>query len=450
MIKQILLIEDDPILLQTLVTYLESEKFLVKAASDGIQGLEMAFREITDVIVLDHDLPSMNGLEICRRLRLSGRTTPIIMLTGTKKEEIDRVLGLELGADDYLLKPIGLRELLARINAVLRRADSGSAPRPTLSPQDSDCPSCRKPISPGKRFCEHCGASLTAPARFSRLEAQTLLVQPQKLSRGIVFSGRYQIQADLGEGGMGSVYRALDVKLNEEVALKILHPEIAGDASLVERFRNEVRLARKISHKNVCRLFDLQEDDGILYIAMEYLAGENLHSLIRRMGSLPVDQAISITGQVAEGLVEAHRLGVIHRDLKPKNIMIDHDGNAKIMDFGIARSQRGDRITQTGTVMGTPEYMAPEQLEGEVVDGRADLYALGIVLYEMLTGHVPFEGNTFLIVALKHKTESPRNPQEINPQIPEALCRLILKCLEKDRTARFPDAGEVLRLLRQM
>jgi serine/threonine protein kinase len=249
---------------------------------------------------------------------------------------------------------------------------------------------------------------------------------------------------------MGSVFRALDVKLNEEVALKMLHSEIAGDASLVERFRNELRLARKISHKNVCRLFDLQEDDGILYIAMEYVPGEDLHSLIRRTGPLPVDRAIWITGQVAEGLVEAHRLGVVHRDLKPKNIMIDPDGNAKIMDFGIARSQRGDRTTQTGTVMGTPEYMAPEQLEGETVDGRADLYALGIVLYEMLIGQVPFEGQTFLIIAMKQKTERPRSPQEINPHIPEALSRLILRCLEKDRTARFPDVGEVLRLLRQM
>jgi serine/threonine protein kinase/CheY-like chemotaxis protein len=448
--KQVLLIEDDPILLQCLVTYLESEKFLVKVASDGIQGLEMALGEMMDMIVLDHDLPSMDGLEICRRLRLSGMRTPIIMLTGKKKEEIDRILGLELGADDYLLKPIGLRELLARINAVLRRTDSGSASYPTPFPRDSDCPSCYRPNPPGKRFCDHCGTSLTAPSKFSNQEAQTLLARPQKLSRGTVFAGRYEIIAELGEGGMGSVFRALDVKLNEEVALKMLHSEIAGDASLVERFRNEVRLARKISHKNVCRLFDLQEDDGILYIAMEYVPGEDLDSLIRRRGPLPVDQAISITEQVAEGLVEAHRLGVIHRDLKPKNIMIDHDGNPKIMDFGIARSQRGDRITQTGTVIGTPEYMAPEQLEGEAVDGRADLYALGIVLYEMLTGQVPFEGKTFLIVALKQKTESPRNPQEINPQIPEALCRLILRCLEKDRTARFPDVGEVLRLLRQL
>ncbi len=202
----------------------------------------------------------------------------------------------------------------------------------------------------------------------------------------MVFAGRYEIIEELGVGGMGRVYRAQDTKLNEEVALKLIKPEIAAEKRVVERFRNEIKTARKIAHKNVCRMFDFHEEGKTLYLTMEYVRGEDLKSLIHRMKIIPVGTALAIIRQVAEGLTEAHKLGIVHLDLKPGNIMIDKDGQAKIMDFGIARVRQEKGITGEGAVIGTPEYMSPEQVEGKEADQRSDIYALGIILFEMVTG----------------------------------------------------------------
>ncbi|MEW5902191.1 MAG: serine/threonine-protein kinase, partial [Acidobacteriota bacterium] len=202
-----------------------------------------------------------------------------------------------------------------------------------------------------------------------------------ELRRGTLFAGRYEIIEELGAGGMGRVYRAYDKKIEEELALKLIRPEIAAEKRTVERFRNEIKTARKISHKNVCRTHDLHEEGKTLFITMEYVRGEDLKSVIRRMRILAPGTAVSIARQVAEGLGEAHRLGVVHRDLKPGNIMIDKDGNAKIMDFGIARSLAGVGTTAEGAIIGTPEYMSPEQVEGKPADQRADIYTLGVILF---------------------------------------------------------------------
>lgn len=210
------------------------------------------------------------------------------------------------------------------------------------------------------------------------------------------------------------------------------------------RFGNELRLARRIAHRNVCKMFDLDEEDGKHYITMEYVRGEDLKSTIKRVGPLGTGKAIAIAKQVCEGLAEAHRLGVIHRDLKPGNIMIDREGNARIMmNFGIARSTRAQGITDTGVMIGTPEYMSPEQAEAKEVDRRSDIYSLGVVLYEMVTGRIPFEGETALSVALKHKTEIPPDPKSINTQVPGDLCRLILRCLEKEKARRYQTNQEL-------
>ena len=185
------------------------------------------------------------------------------------------------------------------------------------------------------------------------------------LKRGILFSERYEIIEELGKGGMGTVYRVEDTKVGQEIALKLIKPEVASDRSTIDRFRNELKTTRMISHRNVCRMFDLSETDGTHFITMEYVPGEDLKSLIRRVGRLDSGTAIRITKQVCEGLAEAHRLGVIHRDLKPSNIMIDKEGNARIMDFGIVRSLKAKGLTGEGIIIGNPEYMSPEQVEAK-------------------------------------------------------------------------------------
>jgi serine/threonine protein kinase/Tfp pilus assembly protein PilF len=272
---------------------------------------------------------------------------------------------------------------------------------------------------------------------------RTLETPRETLGRGTLFAGRYEVIEALGVGGMGEVYRVEDKKVGQEVALKLIKPEIAADGKTIERFRNEMKTARMISHRNVCRMFDLGEEKGTHFITMEYVTGEDLRSFLRRSKQLALGTAISIAEQVCEGLAEAHRLGVVHRDLKPGNIMIDKDGNARIMDFGIALSPQGKGMTGEGAIVGTPEYMSPEQVEGKEIDPRSDIYALGVILYEMVTGRVPFEGDTPFVVGVKHKGEIPRDPREINPQVSEDLGRIILRCLEKDREKRFQSAALV-------
>ncbi|MGB6340566.1 MAG: protein kinase [Candidatus Aminicenantaceae bacterium] len=272
---------------------------------------------------------------------------------------------------------------------------------------------------------------------------KTLESPKEDLTRGTIFAERYEIIEELGRGGMGKVYRVEDQKIKEEIALKLIKPEIASHEKTIERFKNELKLARKIRHKNVCQMFDLGEWEGTHFITMEYISGEDLKSFIRRSKQLSIPAAIAIAEEVCEGLKEAHKLGVIHRDLKSHNIMINRDGNSRIMDFGIARTLKGKGITGSGVMIGTPEYMSPEQAEGKEVDENTDLYSLGVILYEMVTGQLPFGGDTPLSIAVKHKTEAPPDPKIVNPHISKNLRKLILRCLEKDPQKRYRKAEEM-------
>ncbi len=307
-----------------------------------------------------------------------------------------------------------------------------------------NCPKCHFENPDDTIYCGKCATQLKSSEEISASPTETIETPKEELTTGSTFAGRYQIVEELGKGGMGKVYRVVDKKLDEEVALKLIKPEIASDRKTVERFSKELKFARKIVHKNVGRMYELMEDEGRYFITMEYVSGQDLKGLIRQTGQLTVGKSISIAKQVCEGLAEAHKLGVVHRDLKPHNIMINKEGNARIMDFGIARSLDAEGITDAKVMIGTPKYMSPEQVEGEVVDQRSDIYSLGIVLYEMVTEKTPFDGDTALSIALKHKTQAPPEPREFNAQIPEDLSLVILKCLEKDKEKRYQRAEEVL------
>ena len=304
------------------------------------------------------------------------------------------------------------------------------------------CPKCQADNPAGAKFCSECGTQLE-PDRKGIEVTETIESPREELTTGTSFAGKYKIIEELGRGGMGRVYKALDTEVNEKVAIKLIKPEIASDKKNIERFRNELKFARKIRHKNVCQMYDLNREETSYYITMEYIAGEDLKSLIKKMGALSPGQTLSLAKQICAGLNEAHRLGVIHRDLKPQNIMIDEEGNARIMDFGIARSTEDKSITGAGVMIGTPDYMSPEQVDGKEAEQRSDIYSLGIILYEMVTGRVPFEGDTALSIAVKHKTEIPKSPQEFNTQVPDALSQLILRCLEKPKEHRYQNTEEL-------
>ncbi|MFZ0336339.1 MAG: protein kinase [Candidatus Acidiferrales bacterium] len=260
-------------------------------------------------------------------------------------------------------------------------------------------------------------------------------------------SQRYDILSEAGHGNMGNVYKARDRETGETVALKLIKPEIASDQAMTERFKNELLFARKITHKNVCRVYEFNRVGGIAYTSMEFVEGESLRSVLSRFGGLPVRKGVDLALQICSGLKEAHAQGIVHRDLKPENVMIDTHGNVKIMDFGIARSmEAGTRLT--GAMIGTPAYMAPEQVSGKPVDFRTDIYALGLVLYEMFTGSETFRADTAVAIALKQMQEAPAPPHDIDPNIPVYIERAILKCLEKDPAKRFQSIAELETALR--
>jgi serine/threonine protein kinase len=253
---------------------------------------------------------------------------------------------------------------------------------------------------------------------------------------------RYEVLSQVGTGGTGVVYKVRDLETDEIVALKILKPEIATDPAVQENFKRELCLARKITHKNVCRIHDLNRFNGAAYASMEFIEGESLLSRLNRVGALPLCEALEITGQICAGLREAHAQGIVHRDLKPANIMLDRNGTVKIMDFGVARLIRSNG-PMTGTIVGTPAYMAPEQAELKAAGPYTDIYALGLTLYEMITGAPAFQGDTPVAVALKQIREYPRRPREIVPMLSPPIEAVILKCLQKDTAKRFQSVNEL-------
>jgi len=265
---------------------------------------------------------------------------------------------------------------------------------------------------------------------------------------GRLFASRYEIQGLLGKGGMGVVYRAHDRDLDDAVAIKTLRGEaLTADPTLLDRFKQEIRLARRITHPNILRTHDLGETGGLRYLSMEFVKGLTLKQLVEAGDILPTPVGLRIAKQICAGLAAAHEVGVIHRDIKPQNILIESTGGLKIMDFGIARLKEEHGMTAEGTVVGTPDYMSPEQARGKPLDFRSDIYSTGVVLYEVFTGTPPFDGDTPLAVVLKHIQENPPSPQARNPKIDPKISQIVLKCMQKDPKDRYQTINELYEAL---
>jgi serine/threonine-protein kinase len=261
-----------------------------------------------------------------------------------------------------------------------------------------------------------------------------------------IVDGRYRVISRLGSGGMADVYLAQDQLLGREVAVKVLHRHFAEDQEFVERFRREASSAAGLSHPNIVGIFDRGEWDGTYYIAMEYVAGRSLKSIVRESGAIEPAAAIDIVVQILRAAQFAHKRGVIHRDLKPHNVIVDDEGRARVTDFGIARAGASD-MTLTGSIMGTAQYLSPEQAQGYPVSAASDLYSVGVILYELLTGAVPFEGESAVAIAFKQVSAEPRPPSELNPALPASLDAVVMRALAKDPAQRYADAGELIAAL---
>jgi serine/threonine-protein kinase len=289
------------------------------------------------------------------------------------------------------------------------------------------CPKCQSENDELAETCFRCGQGLYA------------------VTAGSVISGRYEILSAIGKGGMGMVYKALDRELDETVALKVLRPEIAGSPDIIRRFRSEIKLARRVSHKNVCRIHEYGRDGHRAYIVMEHLEGVDMKRTLKERGALPAVEAYDVAIQIAQALQAIHDVGIAHRDLKSANVIRDAQGVVKLMDFGIAKSfESGTVGTATGLIVGTPEYMSPEQARAERVDARSDIYALGIVTYELFTGNVPFRGDTPLATLMKHI----QDPPPLGPPLPPRAVPVLAKALAKAREDRFDNAQEMADALR--
>ena len=257
---------------------------------------------------------------------------------------------------------------------------------------------------------------------------------------GTQLSGRYRLDAQVGTGGMSTVYRAFDATLERRVAIKLMHRDIAADSDQLERFRREARAVAQLSHPHIVGVIDAGEEDNRPYIVFEYVEGETLKDRIRRLGRLPVDEAIAYAIEIARALGAAHGRGIVHRDVKPQNVLVDEEGSAKVTDFGIARSMDDSGLTAEGRVLGTTDYVSPEQALGHDVNGQSDIYSLGVVLYEMLTGDVPFHGENQVSVAMKHVREDLPDVSKRRPEVSAGLAAILDRMTSKDLRKRYPDA----------
>ena len=474
---------------QVLMRHLARQGYTAESASDGEQALEMIRHAAYDLLLLDVRMPRVSGDEVLARLKHDPATHDLPGVMISASDDLATIAAcIEAGAEDFLPKPFDPVILHARISASIEKkrlrdqevdylrqvdamAEAAAAVERGNYVAGSLAAVARRDDAVGRlaRVFDSMAAGVRAREDRLHQQLQTLqqeITQAQRaaasdivadagagmLIPGEWFAGRYQITRVVGRGGMGTVYKATDRDLAEEIAIKLIRLEaMAGDPSMNERLKSEIRLARRISHRNVVRTHDFGEWQGTSYVTMEYVEGITLRDLIDTRKRLEASSTIGLARQLAAALAVAHEEGVIHRDIKPQNLLLDAAGVLKVMDFGIARlAERQGTLTQAGMVVGTPAYMAPEQLLDEAVDARSDLYAAGVVLYECLTGSLPFSAASPIALIAKVLNTTPAPPGDLAPDVPGPLSSLVMRLIAKDPAERPRSAGELGELLAQL
>jgi CheY-like chemotaxis protein/tRNA A-37 threonylcarbamoyl transferase component Bud32 len=487
---RILIVDDVEENRAVLARRLGREGYDVDSVATGEAALDRIGTGAFDLVLLDVLMPGMDGFAVLERIKSNPETRriPVIMISAL--DDLSSVVRcIEHGAEDYLAKPFDPVLLRARIGASLekkrwhdREADylkqvsrvidaAGAVEHGTYAAGalgavtarddelgrlarvfDSMAAGIRaREVKLREQLRELRADVSIATSEFESTQANAANEAADVLRLGSVLANRYEVLAVVGRGGMGIVYRARDRELNEDVAIKAIRQEFLADTVAAERFKSEIRLARRISHRNVVRTHDLGEADGMLFVTMEYVRGIDVRELLTTRGKLGVASTIALARQFAEALAVAHSAGVIHRDVKPENALIDSEGVLKVMDFGIARlAEATSTRTQTGMIVGTPAYMAPEQLVGEEVDQRADLYALGVVMYECLAGHAPFQAPSAVALIGKVLTTEAPPPSAKSADVPPALSALVMRLLSKSRDDRPENAGALIEQLAEL
>jgi len=481
---RILVVDDVDDNREVLRRRLEREGYAATAVADGEAALAAVASGGYDLVLLDVLMPGLDGPAVLERLKADRDTRhiPVIMISAMDDLQVV-VHCIEAGAADYLTKPfdpvllrarVGAcleqkrlrdheREYLAQVNFVIEAASAVEGG--TYKAGSLDAITGRGDAL-GKLARVFDTMATQVRAREDRLrsrvrdlqseiavarrstQSQTLILDGGNLVAGDHLAGRYEIIEAIGRGGMGAVYRARDTELEEVVAIKTVRPELLTDPIVVERFKDEIRLARRLTHRNVVRTHDFGEFGGVYYLTMEFVEGITVRELLDTRGRLAVGPVLAIAAQLAESLALAHEQGIVHRDIKPQNLLLDADGVLKVMDFGIARlAARRAELTEAGLVVGTPAYMPPEQLLAEPVDARSDLYAVGVVLYECLTGVLPFEADSPISLIARVLNDAPRPPVELNDEIPPPLSEVILRLLAKKPDDRVQTAAELGRIV---
>lgn len=478
----ILIVDDDENNREVLRRRLAREGYAIESADGGRRALEMIAGRSFDLVLLDVRMPDIDGYEVLVKIKegVTTRDIPVIMISALDDMQ-NIVRCIAHGAEDFLPKPFDPVLLRARISASLDKKRMRDQEKEYLRQVDRVITAAsaveagtyeggalsevaQRGDALGRLARVFDGMAARVKAREDRLRGQVEDLQREigvareasremavpidlggQLQPGQRFAGRYEIVGLVGRGGMGAVYRAKDRELDEDVAVKTVRRELVLDAEILERFKGEIRLARRISDRNVVRTHDFGESEGVYYLTMEFVEGITVRELIDTRGRVGISSTIAIARQLAHSLVIAHGVGVIHRDIKPQNLLLDKDGVLKVMDFGVARlASGGANRTEAGMVLGTPAYMPPEQFLGEDVDARSDLYAAGVVLYECLTGRLPVEAASMMQLIARRLHEVPETPVSVNPDVPTALSALVMRLMAREPADRVQSAAELV------